>query len=1252
MRNTFIAVILTIASFAFTASGFSQTTLSNGQMISGLSGSTSSQRTYRITVPTGQTKLEIKTYGGSGDADLYVKRGALPTTSSYDLSGQSGSNTETVTISSPSSGDWFILVKAYSAYSGMTLVAAYTAPLAVVATVATPVINPGSQSTMSAVTVSMSCATSGATIRYTTNGSNPTSSSTAYGGAFPLSTSATVKARAFKSGMTDSAIATTSYTISIPSGPANNNFGSRVAISSGGGTVSGSNVNATKESGESSHAGNAGGKSVWWTWTPSVSGSATIKTLGSSFDTTLGVYTGGSVSGLAQVSNGGNDDYGGNTSQVTISVSAGVAYQIAVDGYNGASGSITLAVTAPVPVVVATVATPVINPGSQSTMSAVSVSMSCATSGATIRYTTNGSNPTSSSTAYVGAFPLSTSATVKARAFKSGMTDSAIATTSYTISIPTTTTLANNTLITGVSGSTSSERTYRITVPAGQSTLQFRTYGGSGDADIYVRYGAAATTSSYSYSGTVSGNTETVTISSPSSGDWFILVKAYSAYSGMTLVAAYTAPLAVVATVATPVINPGSQSTMSAVTVSMSCATSGATIRYTTNGSNPTSSSTAYVGAFPLSTSATVKARAFKSGMTDSGVATTSYTISIPTTTVLSNNVAVTGLSGSVGSERSYRITVPAGQSTLQFRTYGGSGDADIFVKYGAAATTSSYSYSGTVSGNTETVTISSPSPGDWFILIRAYSAYSGLTLVTSYTAPLAVVATPVINPGSQSSMGPVTVSMSSATSGATIRYTVDGSDPTSSSTVYGGAFPLSTSTTVKARAFKSGMAVSAVAVVSYSINIPSTLVNNTPTPWIYGQGSPVQHTSEQKVFKFNIAGDTSSSSVMSGFYSLEIGLFTVSGTSGSCDIYVKKGGVPTTASYDFRIYGAGSSKKVLLDIDGNRSFSGGAYNYQNQTHGVAGGEWYIMLHGQRTPFGSAATVSLSARADLVALTRPAAGGIASRPTWLMLHGKQPLGTTNAATSTFGPSSVALENESATDQVLLVDWSSGAASMHPDLSPGRFFIPIAKKAKSLLASKGVTASGNINIVGHSWGTLVGHELALLYGTKITRFVALDPAQQAWGDYNDAAVNFSARALSSWSFVAVHGWFGSESKALTANNAIAVKFDPVSSLNVTLESSTATHGAIVTMFETALRENYGNRMPPDRISSYLKLATMNTTPSWRINRLDRGGALTAADQTNRFEGFLSCSLITTNGVFSSLQSFVYVDANGTRQLIIP
>ncbi|MGI8966390.1 MAG: hypothetical protein ACR2H1_09945, partial [Limisphaerales bacterium] len=98
------------------------------------------------------------------------------------------------------------------------------------------------------------------------------------------------------------------------------------------GNVGGSNVGATKESGEPFHYSNYGGKSVWWTWRVPLSGKATVSTLGSDFDTILAVYTGGSVSSLTLIAN--NDDFNGaSQSLVTFSAVAGTEYKIAVDGF-------------------------------------------------------------------------------------------------------------------------------------------------------------------------------------------------------------------------------------------------------------------------------------------------------------------------------------------------------------------------------------------------------------------------------------------------------------------------------------------------------------------------------------------------------------------------------------------------------------------------------------------------------------------------------------------------------------------------------------------------------------------------------------------------------------------------------------------------------------------------------------------------------------------------------------------------------
>ena len=130
--------------------------------------------------------------------------------------------------------------------------------------------------------------------------------------------------------------------VTVP-GPTNDTFANAVLLSGNTFTVSGSNVGATSELSEPRHAGQRGGKSVWWSWTAPSSGTLTVATTSSTFDTLLGVYTGSVVGSLARV--GSNDDESASvrTSRVSISVVAGTTYRIAVDGYGGVQGTIRLA---------------------------------------------------------------------------------------------------------------------------------------------------------------------------------------------------------------------------------------------------------------------------------------------------------------------------------------------------------------------------------------------------------------------------------------------------------------------------------------------------------------------------------------------------------------------------------------------------------------------------------------------------------------------------------------------------------------------------------------------------------------------------------------------------------------------------------------------------------------------------------------------------------------------------------------------
>jgi thiol-disulfide isomerase/thioredoxin len=125
--------------------------------------------------------------------------------------------------------------------------------------------------------------------------------------------------------------------------PANDLFANRIGISGTNIVVTGINVSATREAGEPYHAGYSGGLSVWWTWVAPFAGTVTMSTAGSSFDTLLGVYTGNSVSALTEIAS--NDQDGGlDTSKVSFDTVSNQTYQIAVDGWNAQSGSITLSV--------------------------------------------------------------------------------------------------------------------------------------------------------------------------------------------------------------------------------------------------------------------------------------------------------------------------------------------------------------------------------------------------------------------------------------------------------------------------------------------------------------------------------------------------------------------------------------------------------------------------------------------------------------------------------------------------------------------------------------------------------------------------------------------------------------------------------------------------------------------------------------------------------------------------------------------
>ena len=92
-----------------------------------------------------------------------------------------------------------------------------------------------------------------------------------------------------------------------------------------------------------------------------------------------------------------------------------------------------------------------------------------------------------------------------------------------------------------------------------------------------------------------------------------------------------------------------------------------------------------------------------------------------------------TAVSGASGSEQSWTLVVPSGASNLTFKISGGTGDADMYVNFGSAATTGDWDCRPYLNGNNETCTFPAPQAGTYHVMLRGYTSYSGVTLVGNY---------------------------------------------------------------------------------------------------------------------------------------------------------------------------------------------------------------------------------------------------------------------------------------------------------------------------------------------------------------------------------------------------------------------------------------------------------------------------------------------------------------------------------------
>ncbi|PPJ41746.1 MULTISPECIES: S8 family peptidase [unclassified Pseudoxanthomonas] len=107
-----------------------------------------------------------------------------------------------------------------------------------------------------------------------------------------------------------------------------------------------------------------------------------------------------------------------------------------------------------------------------------------------------------------------------------------------------------------------------------------------------------------------------------------------------------------------------------------------------------------------------------------------------PTATVLTNNVAVGGNMGAKDAVVQYALVVPAGATNLSFISYGGTGNADVYVKFGSAATATNYDLRSARPGNNEVVNIAAPQAGTYYVSLVGKTKFANVSVRGGFTSP------------------------------------------------------------------------------------------------------------------------------------------------------------------------------------------------------------------------------------------------------------------------------------------------------------------------------------------------------------------------------------------------------------------------------------------------------------------------------------------------------------------------------------
>jgi len=686
-------------------------------------------QTFNVLPPAPAISLAPGTYVGpqnvsvsdtlAGSVFYYTVDGTTPTTSSASTT----IGSIWVQNSTTSAGGPVVLnvIAVKGGQSSVPATATYT-----IQTAAPTFSEPGG-TYATAQSISLSGTTYGAnasSIHYTVDGSTPTAASPSYTGPISITNgTVTISAVAHAPFLSNSTVASATYTVTaaLPT--------PRISLA-GGSYIGAQNV----------------------TVSDSLAGVTFYYTLDGTAPTTSSTSTTGSI----WIQNSSNN--AGAPIILTV-----------IAGKTGATSSASATATYSISTAAPTFSVPA---GTYPT--AQSIALSSTTSGATIHYTLDGSAPTTSSPVYTTPISITNgTVTIKATAHASFLYTSTVASATYTVTaaLPTPSlSLAGGSYI------------------GAQNVIA--TDSLAGVTFYYTIDGTTPTTASASSTGSIWIQNSSTNLGAP------IILMVIAGKSGSTSSAVATATYSI--STAAPTFSSAAGSYPTAQSITLSSVTPGAVIHYTTDGSTPTLSSPTYAAPISITNgSMTIKALAHASNMYSSTVAAASYTVTaaLPTPT----------------------LSIPAG-------TY--SGAQDVLFHDSVAGVTFYY----TTDGSTPTTSSSATTAGVWLqtssaflgapITLNVIAVKSGSTTSAVASATYQIdTATPAFSVPGGTYGSAQSVILSSATSGATIHYTTDGSTPTLASPTYTGAIAVTSGTvTIKAIAHAGNMYNSVVASATYTI--------------------------------------------------------------------------------------------------------------------------------------------------------------------------------------------------------------------------------------------------------------------------------------------------------------------------------------------------------------------------------------------------------------------------------------------------